>query len=202
MVHFWTDAPLLHLAQLLKSLNAILPVSVKVIEVAKVPHLFHARYSAARKTYHYRVHNAAVLDPFKRLYALHVKQKLNVEKIRLGAKFFEGEHNFSAFANRSDIKERDPVRIISRFDVVQEVRLHTMEVARERERESLTTFCPCDGAGGRVSVGGRGQWIPLQTSAEHGKRPNSTFTFGRHSSTPLDCFIGLVSHGSLSFAYM
>ena len=157
MVHFWTDAPLLHLAQLLTSLNAILPVSVKVIEVAKVPHLFHARYSAARKTYHYRVHNAAVLDPFKRLYALHVKQKLNVENIRLAAKLFEGEHNFSAFANNSDIKERDPVRTISRFEVVTEVRPHTSKVATEREKISQVCVRGMVQEGGfRLEVEGSG----------------------------------------------
>ena len=140
MVHFWSHDSLPGLAQLVKSLNAILPPTLKVSEVAEVPHPFHARYSAAGKMYHYRVHNAAVLDPFKRLYALHVKQKLNVEHIRQAAKLFEGEHDFSAFANRSDIKERDPVRTISRFEVVPEVSARSGEWRQQETRRKGLHF--------------------------------------------------------------
>lgn len=40
---------------LLKSLNAILPESLGVVAARKVPRSFHARHSAVRRTYVYRI---------------------------------------------------------------------------------------------------------------------------------------------------
>ena len=43
-----------------KALNDILPVSVRVLEVAEAPPEFHARHSARAKTYRYRIYRESI----------------------------------------------------------------------------------------------------------------------------------------------
>ena len=83
---------------------------------------FHARFDATGKIYHYRLHLDPVLDPFKRKYALHVQQKIDLDAIKEAAKLFIGTHDFSSFANNQTKGSagKDPVRTLRRLDVIEE----------------------------------------------------------------------------------
>lgn len=59
----------------LHSLNGILPLDIRIKNIESVPHDFHARYSALGKIYHYYLHLNPILNPFNRLYSLHVYEK-------------------------------------------------------------------------------------------------------------------------------
>jgi tRNA pseudouridine38-40 synthase len=82
---------------LVRSLNASLPDSVRVLEADLVPDSFHARYSARRKTYRYRLWNADVLSPFERQYVWHVYGPLDRDAMAAAAMRIEGRHDFAAF---------------------------------------------------------------------------------------------------------
>jgi tRNA pseudouridine38-40 synthase len=82
---------------LVRSLNASLPDSVRVLEADLVPDTFHARYSARRKTYRYRLWNADVLSPFERQYVWHVCGPLDRDAMAAAAMLIEGRHDFAAF---------------------------------------------------------------------------------------------------------
>jgi len=82
---------------LVRSLNASLPDSVRVLEADLVPDTFHARYSARRKTYRYRLWNADVLSPFERQYVWHVYGPLDRDAMAAAAMLIEGCHDFAAF---------------------------------------------------------------------------------------------------------
>lgn len=78
-------------------LNAVLPPDIRVYKVDRVPDSFHARFDAAHKEYRYFIWNADVIPPFKRLYALHDRRKLDVDRMREAAAYLVGEKDFKAF---------------------------------------------------------------------------------------------------------
>jgi tRNA pseudouridine38-40 synthase len=82
---------------LTRALNANLPPAIRVDAVETVPDDFHARFSAAGKTYEYRVWNGPAIPPFIRLYAWHVPQPLDVARMNQAAAAIAGEHDFAAF---------------------------------------------------------------------------------------------------------
>jgi tRNA pseudouridine38-40 synthase len=81
----------------MRSLNAKLPIEIRVRSVEVVPASFHARFHAKAKSYRYRVWNAEVLDPFERAYAWHVTTPLDVAAMSGAARLLEGHHDFAAF---------------------------------------------------------------------------------------------------------
>jgi tRNA pseudouridine38-40 synthase len=85
-------------ADLVAALNARLPVAVRVLSAEVVPGTFHARFSAARKTYAYRIDNGPRPDPFERHRSWHVPYRLDLEGMRAGLARLTGTHDFAAFA--------------------------------------------------------------------------------------------------------
>src|SRR5437773_12369104 len=59
---------------------------------------FHARLSAKRKIYRYRIWSAPVLPPFEYRRAWHIAHNLDLKVLKKGAKHFAGTHNFAGFA--------------------------------------------------------------------------------------------------------
>ena len=90
-------------ARLARALNAHLPESVRITEIATVPDGFHARFSAVSKAYEYRIWNARTRPPFIRLYAWHIMDPLNVAAMREGTRAIVGEHDFAAFRSARSV---------------------------------------------------------------------------------------------------
>lgn len=104
------------------SLNGVLPLDIRVREVAAVRHEFHARYSAKRKIYHYKAYCDPIIDPFQLGYALHVRASLNIDAMREAANFLTGKHDFTAFANVSkQVMNGGFVREIYNFEIIEKV---------------------------------------------------------------------------------
>src|SRR5262249_50934054 len=82
----------------IKALNALLPSAIRVLRCQYVSNDFHARLSAKRKIYRYRIWTAPVLTPFEYQRAWHIARPLDVEILQLAAKQFIGTHDFAAFA--------------------------------------------------------------------------------------------------------
>ncbi len=108
--------------RLCASLNGLLPHDIRVLSIEEVDDTFHARYSAKSKIYHYHLHVGPVLDPFKRLYSLHVPIKLDLDKMRQACALFVGERDFASYANEphTDKPKLDTVRNMLRLDVIDE----------------------------------------------------------------------------------
>ncbi len=119
VAHFKTHTEI-ETRRLLHSLNGILPIDIRILNIEKVPLDFHARYSAKGKIYHYFLHLHPVQNPFNRLYSLHVLEKFDLEILRKCTSYFIGTHDFTAFANESHkgVAAYDPVRNLKRLDVV------------------------------------------------------------------------------------
>lgn len=119
--HFITSSPF-DSQKLLLSLNGLLPLDIRILEIVEVPSTFHARYSATSKIYHYRLHLDPIPDPFKRRYAYHVPHPVSLFLLKSAASLFIGTHDFTSFANeaRRGSAAKDPIRSLYRLDLIEE----------------------------------------------------------------------------------
>lgn len=104
------------------SLNALLPPDIRILGLEEAPDQFHARYSSIGKEYHYHIHLAKVQNPFKRLYCLHLKEKIDLSILKEAASLFIGTHDFTSFANESHTgtASYDSIRTIKRLDIIEQ----------------------------------------------------------------------------------
>jgi tRNA pseudouridine38-40 synthase len=102
--------------KLRNAINGNLWRDLRILSVEKAPDDFHARFSAKSKTYVYRVVNAPVMSPFWARCAHHESRPLDVGRMNEAARFFLGEHDWTAFSSAQSDSE-DKVRTISDFTV-------------------------------------------------------------------------------------
>lgn len=91
------------------ALNTKLPEDIRILKSLEVLPCFHPRKNVVDKTYEYRINQTEIGFPTKRLYSYHVRRNLNLEKMKLAARFFEGRHDFTSFCSAKTDKE-DKVR--------------------------------------------------------------------------------------------
>lgn len=121
------DVPAGHFAaeRWLKSLNGVLPPTIRILQARFVGKSFHARFSAKGKVYRYRVINGMVQPPLEIGRAWHIAAPLDRELLGRAAKFLVGRHDFAAFAaNRgkaegSTVRTMEYVRVTSRRDLLE-----------------------------------------------------------------------------------
>ena len=97
-------------ANLLRALNHALPPSIRVLTAELVDPSFHARHSARRKTYEYRlferracegeggVAGERICPPFLAPYAWDCRWTLEFDPMQEAARLLHGTHDFSSFA--------------------------------------------------------------------------------------------------------
>jgi tRNA pseudouridine38-40 synthase len=88
-----------------KAINRLLPLDIRVFDVAEAAVDFHPRYQAVAKTYEYRIHRTEICPPFAHRYMYHYPYPLDESRIFELAPLLEGEHDFSAFAASDDKDE-------------------------------------------------------------------------------------------------
>ncbi|MEP6849164.1 MAG: tRNA pseudouridine(38-40) synthase TruA [Acidobacteriota bacterium] len=98
------------------AINGNLSRDIRIVDVEIAPEEFHARFSAKKKTYVYRVVNAPVMSPFWQRFAHHETRRLDISRMAEAAECFIGEHDWTAFASaKSDGETR--VRTINEFTI-------------------------------------------------------------------------------------
>ncbi len=102
-----------------ESINAWLrdlEAPVAVIDVQKVDDDFHARFSAKGRGYVYRVLNRKAPSPLRLNRVWCVSFDLDVEKMREGAKFLLGNHDFSSFRG-AGCQAKSPIKTLDKLDI-------------------------------------------------------------------------------------
>ncbi len=79
-------------------MNRRLPQDIRFLDSCQVPEDFHPRFQETIKTYEYKIYNRQFPDPTKRLYTYFYYYPLDVEKMRQGAAYLIGEHDFKSFS--------------------------------------------------------------------------------------------------------
>ena len=99
--HFKTSSAL-EPERLRRAINYHLPADIVVREACDVPDSFHARFSAVSKTYRYRVVTGDSPPAVGRQYVYFFPFSLSLARMRAGAKFLAGSHDFRAFCAKSE----------------------------------------------------------------------------------------------------
>ncbi len=99
--------------RLLRSVNALLPPDIAVTRIGEAPRTFHARFSALKKRYRYRIFTGPVVPPFIRSYVHHVRAPLDVALMRREVKALKGRHDFRAFVRAEAARQRPTRKAIT-----------------------------------------------------------------------------------------
>lgn len=100
------------------AINSKLKKSIVIKSAEEVDERFHSRYSVHSKKYHYVICNSPTGTAIYRELEYQFPIKLDVEKMQKAAKYFEGEHDFSAF-KASGTSSKNSVRKIFKAEVFE-----------------------------------------------------------------------------------
>lgn len=106
----------IELEKLKKALNSNLKKSIVIRKIEEVEEGFHARYNAKEKTYRYVINNSDTGSAILRHLEYHIPQKLDIEKMKNAAKYFEGTHDFKGF-KASGTSSKSSIRTIYKSNV-------------------------------------------------------------------------------------
>ncbi len=127
VVNFKTTSQI-PLYKIQRGLNFYLPDDISVMKIEEVSKGFHARFKARSKVYEYRVWNGEVRSPLNAHSSYHVVERLDIKKMREGARILTGRHDFRSFCSQFDKnedsdsvgkKKKDTVRTIKSFQLVR-----------------------------------------------------------------------------------
>lgn len=167
------------------AINGNLWRDLRVLTVEKVEPDFHARFSAKGKTYVYRVVNAPVISPFWTRYAHHESRPLDVNRMNQAARFFLGEHDWTAFSSAQSDSE-NKVRTVSDFTVESHwnVQANASVIEFRIRGEGFLRYMVRSIAGTLLEVGrGEKDFDTIQTAIVSGDRDLAGATAPAHGLT-------------------
>ena len=109
-------------------MNQSLPEDIVVQSSCEVPGWFHPRKWDSIETYEYVIWNAKIPDPLTRRYSYFFFIPLDAEKMRQGAAYLKGEHDFKSFCSAHSDKDYT-VRTVTEIDVRQEGQKITLRIS-------------------------------------------------------------------------
>lgn len=138
----------------LRSVNAVLPREISVLDAVAVDEEFSARHSALSRTYLYRVLARRSPSPFERGRALFWPHSVDLAALRACAGALTGSHDFTAFTPTDTYHTRFERRVHAagweRAGDVLEFRIEADAFMRQMNRTLVGTMLEV--AGGRRSV--------------------------------------------------
>jgi tRNA pseudouridine38-40 synthase len=134
------------------ALNGTLPPDVVVLGVDEVPPTFHARRSARRRTYLYRIDYRR--RAIGRGQAWHLRTRLNMDAMRTAANRTLGYHDFTSFCVASSEKENRNCRVFECILACIDDAVH-VEISADRFLRSMVR-----GIVGTLVQVGRGRRAP------------------------------------------
>jgi tRNA pseudouridine38-40 synthase len=127
---FVTEKPLSP-GEWLRALNAALPEDISARSVECVADDFHARYSAVKKLYAYRILHRPERSALERTRAWHLYGKLNLDAMREAAKHLVGKYDFSSFQGHPTDVE-NPICNLQRLEIVRDRDIVRVELEADR----------------------------------------------------------------------
>ena len=117
VAHIEVEAPL-NTYRLFESLNALVrpyPITVKSIEQAE--DTFHARFSAKKRHYLYKIQNTPYPPALFANRVWWVRTPLQIEKMQCAASLLLGKHDFSTF-RASECQAKSPIKTLDTFEII------------------------------------------------------------------------------------
>lgn len=102
------------------ALNTCTPSDIYIKSVEVVDKNFHARYMVKAKEYIYKI-NLGEYNPLEKNYVYQYNNRLDLSEIERALKYLEGEHDFSTFSCKEDLKENN-VRTIIQTNFIRDTK--------------------------------------------------------------------------------
>ncbi|MDR1766607.1 MAG: tRNA pseudouridine synthase A [Lachnospiraceae bacterium] len=108
------------------ALNARLPGDIRVRRSEEVPAGWHPRKVPCVKTYRYRICNARTENPLTGRYSYFFHEPLDIGRMRAGAAYLVGEHDFAAFCaagaqNVGTVRRIDGIAVVGAGDIGDDI---------------------------------------------------------------------------------
>ena len=116
IANFKTENSSIPIQKFALALNTKLKKSIRIKKAEEVDERFHSRYTCKKKTYRYIINNGECESAIFRNFEYHFPVKLDVDKMKVAAKLFEGKHDFKAF-KASGTSSKSSVREIYKAEV-------------------------------------------------------------------------------------
>ncbi|WP_077090356.1 tRNA pseudouridine(38-40) synthase TruA [Mycobacterium rhizamassiliense] len=117
-------------SSLVRRLGRFLPTDVRVLDIARAPAAFDARFSALRRHYVYRLSTAPYgVEPQRARYVTAWPRDLDVEAMATASRYLLGLNDFAAFCRRRE--NATTIRDLQRLDWVREGDLITASVSAD-----------------------------------------------------------------------
>ena len=104
------------------------PLPIAILNAEKVVNDFHARFSAKQRIYQYSIINRRPPLTFQRQLAWVIYKKLEINKVKEAAPYFEGKHDFNAFRS-IDCQSSTSIKTVDHCSVVNNQESITIQVA-------------------------------------------------------------------------
>lgn len=112
---------------MLTYLNEYLSEDIAVKSVKDASERFHSRYNIISKTYLYKINNSIEKNVFERRYIHTIKEKLDIEQMKLCSSVLIGNHDFQSFTTLKS-KTKSTVRTINYINIIEEGNLIEIEI--------------------------------------------------------------------------
>ena len=109
------------------ALNSKLPKDIRILWAREVHKNFHARFSAHKKTYLYKVKVDRIESPFDVDTVAYVPYNINLQEMKKASEYLVGEHNFKAFCS-AGASVPDFTRTIYGISISQTENLYQFEI--------------------------------------------------------------------------
>jgi tRNA pseudouridine38-40 synthase len=130
------------------------PHPVVVLAAVAVPDTWHARFSAIRRSYRYRILNRRSRPALQAGQVWHVPHALDAASMQLAANHLLGRHDFTSFRAAS-CQANSPLRTLDRIDIERTGDLIAITVeARSFLHHQVRNFA------GTLKLVGEGAWPP------------------------------------------
>lgn len=102
-----------------RSLNQLLPPSIRVLDLQEASPTFHPTLDAKGKLYSYALCMGESQAPFFRHFSWHVPDLLKLQDMQKASHYLIGEHDFTSFCNfRENITYSDKIRRVENIDFI------------------------------------------------------------------------------------
>jgi tRNA pseudouridine38-40 synthase len=130
------------------------PAAIAVIGAEAVAPKFHARFSAVRRHYFYRILCRRAPPALDRNRVWHVVRDLDAEAMHAGAQHLVGQHDFTTFRS-SECQAKSPVKTLDRLEVRRAGdEVHIEASARSFLHNQVRSMV------GSLKMVGEGKWVP------------------------------------------
>ena len=117
--HFDCKKEIQNLDKFIQSINFFLNKKlISIISIKKKKLNFHSRFSAKQRIYRYIIYNRSSAPSIDKFRGWHIRKKLNLRLMKMGAKKLLGTNDYSTFRS-SSCSAKSPIKTIKSISIIK-----------------------------------------------------------------------------------